>query len=401
MVHLDVVSQISERPAQESRVDQLKHAGERRVELHHEHAVRGAGERVLQRRRADHGEVGGNGFTDNVYVAGCIQVHGLRVVLASASQIAEVIQGEVVSGVEHHDEDRVRSSIQVGAGVGVGRGDQIAGLGAPNHIEQAIRVDLHRVDLVGRPSAPKAGIDQIRIDNQRLGMVVGANRQPHRAIRQLHVAPIDLAAGSGARVALVEERPLLDQLAAGAFHNQVALRSDAGPVRTLEPHTDSGWIRARLDQKVVLQPAVFAIVDYVDAGVHIAIADPRVIRNAGAPPFLGSHEIAGRDRRSIERFDLRGPVGAIKRKIHPATASKGERRPRRGKQHGVLPGVRGITHGRIPLALVGFEMQRRTRHRGLSLWRGDVARRRPGQQGNRGSKQGNAKRTHEYPQIDL
>jgi hypothetical protein len=66
-----------------------------------------------------------------------------------------------------------------------------------------------------------------------------------------------------------------------------------------------------------------------------------------------------------------------------------------------LPGVRGITHGRIPLALVGFEMQRRTRHRGLSLWRGDVARRRPGQQGNRGSKQGNAKRTHEYPQIDL
>src|SRR6266849_8397299 len=67
------------------------------------------------------------------------------------------------------------------------------------------------------------------------------------------------------------------------MHHELALGVYLQPLDPFEVEHDPLWVRPRCDDEVVLELALVAVVDKVDAGIDVAVLHLRVGRDVGPP----------------------------------------------------------------------------------------------------------------------
>ena len=156
----------------------------------------------------------------------------------------------------------------------------------------------------------------------------------------------------------------------------------AGPA---EFQADGARVGAGLEYEVIFQPAGVPVVNHVDAWIHGAIAHARVVGDVGVPVLAAAQEIVGVGRKLVERFDPGRPIGIQQPDVHTLGIRKGNDGAAGGEQQGITVGARGVAHGGVPLAPVGFEAQRQSPQRRLGLRERGVGAGWPTRCGQRGS----------------
>ncbi len=73
------------------------------------------------------------------------------------------------------------------------------------------------------------------------------------------------------------------KLAASKSQHEVAIAIDAHPPRAVEAQLDGAGIGVRRDDEIVFELPLSAVIGEVDAGPHVAVFDPAVSRDVGAP----------------------------------------------------------------------------------------------------------------------
>ena len=241
---------------------------------------------------------------------------------------------------------------------------QVAVVGVAIDVDLTGAVHLHGSHDVRQGAAQEGGVHHYGIDGERLRPVIRPYHDGHHVAREQLVPAGDLAAKGRIRGLLVEARPLLHQTHATLLDYQVAFRAQAQTARALELQPDAAGIRARVEDKIVLELVLVAVVDHVDAGINCVIADAGVVAHIFAP--LGrvvAEEVAGTPRQRLEaRGDWRaigveqgnaGHAGSF-----GAGAGNRQRHSMAGQEHAAVTRPRGELNLRIPLALVRFEVER-------------------------------------------
>src|SRR5207245_11668865 len=82
---------------------------------------------------------------------------------------------------------------------------------------------------------------------------------------------------------LVDRGLALTNARAANLEGQFTIAVDPQPVGTLQAELDATGIGPRMDDEVVFQLALVAVVLQVNPGVHIAVRDPREGRHANLP----------------------------------------------------------------------------------------------------------------------
>ena len=157
---------------------------------------------------------------------------------------------------------------------GLGRGPdrEVGRVGLAGHVHRPGGVGGHTVGGLETASAQVAGVGQQRVDDERQGLVVGADLEAHLvqcrgAIAGGHCGPSPL-------LLLVGQRPVVAELAVPGPQHQVAGRVQPQAAHAAEGDPDRGWVGARRQHVIVFQLALAGVVDQVHAGVNAGVADP-------------------------------------------------------------------------------------------------------------------------------
>src|SRR5262249_22984055 len=126
---------------------------------------------------------------------------------------------------------------------------------------------------------------------------------------------------------------------------------------------DRTRIGARLEDKIVLQLVLIAVIDDVDARIDGAVPHARVARNIGAPVRLIAAEVIRPASEAIEPFDCGRRVRVLEQDIYlPGMAIRTALRVREGERGAVFreeqvvaAGMRGIEDIGVRLAAVRVE----------------------------------------------
>ena len=171
------------------------------------------------------------------------------------------------------------------------------------HIHAAFNIDSDRVSLIGARTAKIRGIDEQRIDNERLRLVILANIEFH-VISENDVRHIDsfLDAVDGLiRVGL----PFEDRVTISC-KDEVARGVERSCADAREGDPDFFWIGSRIDDEIVFEKLTIAVVDNIDSGINIGISNPLVSRYVGCLSMSG--QVICRSRKAVHTFHLGMPV---------------------------------------------------------------------------------------------
>lgn len=240
--------------------------------------------------------------------------------------------------------------------------------------------------FVGVRPAEIGGVDNDRIDDERLRHVVRRDVEADLSPAIQDVAAVDELPLALARPGLVDRRPAeANHLVSTHPHDEVAVAVDDEVFGPLQRHAHRVRVGARRDDEVEFQFAPIAVIDRVDAGIHVLDPNPGVAGHIGMP--LGgivADEIVARTRQPIRRRN--GGIWTRPHELHTdgrARAIPFERQNRRGgRQEEAVPSpARDESHSRVRLPVVCLEAERkpavmRERADGIDGrgWRGAVVR---------------------------
>ncbi len=188
---------------------------------------------------------------------------------------------------------------------------EIDGGRLPNHVGVPLRVRRHVPSVFCGAPAQVGGVDQHRVDDQWPGAVVGAEaeaearEQGSKGARELRSgapllpcppAPLPpcrphqaVVCGDRPPLAahqLIGHRLPLAEGAGGGAEEEIPVGGQLRAARAGEGEADLPWIGAGGDFEVVFEAAfLVAVVDGVDAGVDLLVADPGVLGDV-VPPLL-------------------------------------------------------------------------------------------------------------------
>jgi hypothetical protein len=301
---------------------------------------------------ANHGKAGRSGGAGKIDVSLRIQDHRQGHIGAVATQVAEISRPESArhAGIENGHKDIGPAHVDVGVCAVDVR--QVAVVGGPGDIQQPVSSEPDNRDLVIGASTHVRRVNQDRVDHQRLAAIIGAHAEGGHVARKQHVA-----AGDGC-ITLTHNRTLLRQHGSARLHFQIALRRDPETVGSAEPHADGTWVGPGRHHQVILQTSLVAVINRVDAPIHLRVAHPRVAGDAGMPMGAVADEVVGAGGKRLQRFDARRG-GAFEEHVHASGPGQAQRRAAIGEGHLDAAAARQIPHGRIPLTLVHFKPQRK------------------------------------------
>ena len=150
-------------------------------------------------------------------------------------------------------------------------------------------------------SAKACGIDNDRVNNQRLTNVVGAYFEA-----DIRAGIDDVSAGYLMRLfasSLIHRWPSLSHFSESGVNQQITVPIQLNILSALEGESDRGWVSSRLHHKVVFQLLVSSVVDEVDARINFAILDLSVVWDTRAP--LGGivpNEVVADAGQAVETF---------------------------------------------------------------------------------------------------
>src|SRR5204862_463226 len=119
-------------------------------------------------------EVAGVGLARHVGVAGAVHGDALAPIKAAAAEVGGVGQGRA-AGVQLGHEGVVDAAVGRLERAG---GREVAGVGKARHVGVAGGVHGDAIGPLTAAAAQVGGVAQDRVDGQRLGGVVGADREP-------------------------------------------------------------------------------------------------------------------------------------------------------------------------------------------------------------------------------
>ena len=277
-IHGDASDIVTSRAADERRIRQDTH----RVQLGHEHLfARPRGSDRVRRR-----EIPGVGVTSDIGVAAVIDRHIPHLIVTAATKVRGV--DESVAGWSELRDERIAEPFFLGL---KGIAEREIGRERPaGHNHVACRVHRDAVPALLIDAAKVTGIAQDRIDNERQPAIVGADVEAHRA-----ATPDDVAAGDGAAcavVVLIDRGSTLHEISALRGNQEIAIRADAHPRRTVEGERDQIGARAGRDDEVVLELLLTAVIDDIDAAIHASVLDLTIAVDAGHPaPTIAANEV--------------------------------------------------------------------------------------------------------------
>ena len=150
-------------------------------------------------------------------------------------------------------------------------------------------------------------------------MLVGGQSESNASGTDLLVAALDLA--PAARRVLVDDRLAKADLAIAVRQHEIAIRPRPD-VGAIELHRNDVRIGARPHDEVELEAPLGAVVDGIDAGVDVAIANARVAGHVRTPSgAVISDVVTAPARQSVGRLDGGGRVRAVQ--AHPDQGQMG------------------------------------------------------------------------------
>ena len=304
--------------------------------------------------------------------------------LARAAQISREGQGRA-GRIEFRNEDilpavRVRP-LEIVQHRQIGRG------GRADDVSVARFIHGHAPALISAAAAEVGRINEHWIDGQRLADIVSADREADLAVALEDELPADIVANAIDR--LVEYRRLFDQLAAGGLEDQVTLAVELRAEGSLERHRDDAGIGPRRDHEIVFELAVVAVIDQIDALIHIPIRHFAVIGNIGVPlRGVVADQVIALIRQQIHPRHGRRGIGAGELHLHGVLRRgrrlagrrllQGQGAAGRRQEQRIAGAMRQVIDGGIGLSLVHLETQRRLAVSGAHLGLdGGVGRREP------------------------
>ena len=192
-----------------------------------------------------------------------------------------------------------------------------------------------------------------RIDHQRQRSVVFRQRKTDMSVRLQTVRACYLHAR--ALHILVDVRPVLPHVA----DEQIAIRRKLR-VRALIGDIDQTRICARSHHHVVFQFLAAAVIDDVDAGIHLRVANLSELRHAGPPVrWAVASEIVADRRNAIHALCLITFRRAME--LHPdrRVAFRTQHGAAGGEKHGMARRTRDEFHSGIHLSAIRLEVNRK------------------------------------------
>src|SRR4030095_12853111 len=138
------------------------------------------------------------------------------------------------------------------------------------------------VEIVRIAAAVIRRIAQYRVDDEWKPAVGLGDAEPDLAGAPDHVAAINGLPRAVGQL-LVDDRRVLNQLTSGCGDDQIALRVDPQVVDSVERQPDPAVVGTGIDDEVVFELLLVSVVDYADAGIDVAVFDPRIPSNIGLP----------------------------------------------------------------------------------------------------------------------
>lgn len=227
--------------------------------------------------------------------------------------------------------------------------------GVADHVDVAGGVDPHVAGVVVLVAAAATGEggDEHGVDDQRQGVVVGAETEPHSAAGHV-VDAVDGATGTVDH--LVHDRtPLGGRAAVGHCQVKVTVPGYLHVPGAGEGQPDGTGVGAGGHPQVVLDRVANAVPDLVDPRVDAAGGDLGVVGHRGLPLGLVGAAEAVRDRcHGLKALHDRGRVGSDQAHAHVPVAGRQHRLGRREEEAGWL----GAEAAHERDALVGLSLVR-------------------------------------------
>lgn len=149
------------------------------------------------------------------------------------------------------------------------------------------------------------GVGQHGIDDQRPRVVV-ARHPKADLLRIVNDKVAALHDGARAVDLLINDRLVLRNVAVCGAQHEITLRGEREIIDAVEAHLYHARIGAGCDHEVVLQLALTAVINHVDAGVDAGVFNACVMRYAGAPMFgVTTDEIVALAGQLVERNGAR------------------------------------------------------------------------------------------------
>ena len=164
---------------------------------------------------------------------------------------------------------------------------------------------------------------------------------------------------------LIQHRSVLGEIPRRGVDDQVTLGIDREALGSIELDADRIRVRARGDDEVIFQASAGAVIDHVNAGVHIAIGDLGIRRDICMPlGAIASDEIVAHPGRPTQPLDRRLRVPSDQRdrdnraKIRAVGRGEAHNRAVACEEQSVAVASREIACPSVGLAKVGLETDR-------------------------------------------
>ena len=96
------------------------------------------------------------------------------------------------------------------------------------------------------------------------------------------------------------------------MQQQVSRATDLKILNAAKCYFNNLRIGSGRDDKVILEPALVAVIDHIDSGINLRVSNASVIGDVSAPgSWIRAREVITRRRQLIETFDLRRGIGAF------------------------------------------------------------------------------------------
>src|SRR6267143_2069011 len=203
------------------------------------------------------------GAARHVSVAEAVHRDGEAPPLTAASPEIGGIEEGGAGGVELRYEGVAAAGERGLEGPQVGR--EVGRAGAARHIGVAESVHRDAPTLITPATAKVRGVGEHRVNDQRPGLVIGGHLKRYLVRAFHHVAASDFAPHP--INVLMDDGFVLTYGTAGRVHHELALGVYLQPLDAFEVEHDPLWVRSGCDDEVILELALVAVVDNVDAGI--------------------------------------------------------------------------------------------------------------------------------------
>ena len=294
-------------------------------------------------------------------VGDAVSIHSDRIAGFSAAA-AEVcaVQDCGARRVQFRDEDVGGPVVRRLNRTGAAR-REVHGTGRACHIDAPIAADSKSLRAIVTRATEVGRIIDHGIDDQRFGRVVGRDFKTDTARIEETVRAIHghvLAGGL-----LVHDRFLLHDVPGGRRENEIPIDVDRQLFDTVKRDRDAVRIRVGRDHEVILELALFAVVDQIDPGIDRLVSHTRITGHVALPVRgISANEIVTETLLTIESRKLRMRIGTGKLHANDrgrtSVSVQTEHGFGRGEEHGIPTAAGKELDALVSLSPIRFECER-------------------------------------------